>query len=109
MLIELNRLAVFLLGVGEEIAGDVLPGRDLQDGLGADALMDMKGDRIDIDGFGLALAGPFEPRLMGTKCFGERAGLVVGQRALPRGRQKFGQSVGTARPVEAQGRIKPGL
>ena len=63
VLVELHCLAVVLLGVGEEVALDVLAGGGGNGGLGADALVDVDGDRIDGEAGQLALAGPLQPRL----------------------------------------------
>jgi hypothetical protein len=76
--IELYGPVVFLLGVGEEAAIDVFTGGDFQDGLGADALVDVERYGVDGEGFLLALAGPFEPWFVDAQGCGEDLGFVGG-------------------------------
>ncbi len=78
MTVELDGLVVFLFGIGEEAAVDVFAGGDFEDGLGADALVDVKGYGVDGEGFLLAFAGPFEPWFVDAQGGGEDAGLIGG-------------------------------
>ena len=76
--VELDGLVVFLLGIGEEAAVDVFAGGDFQDGLGADALVDVKRYGVDGEGLLLALAGPFGPRFVDAQGGGEDLCLIGG-------------------------------
>ena len=107
VLIELDRFVVLLLRVGEHRPVYILPRGDFQNGLRADALVDVQRHRIHRERPGFAFARPFEPRLVLSQRLGQRPrfGLIQWP---PRGLgQQLGQLVGGARGIKAQHRRKP--
>ena len=92
--VELHRLRVVLLRVGEEVPVDVLPRQHPQDGLGGDPLVHVQGHRIDLEPRSLPLAAPFQPRLVALQRRGQDPSLLPGQRTLPGGGQELLQPVG---------------
>ena len=100
MPVELHGLVVSLLGIGKERAFHVLPRRDFQNGLGADALVDVQDNRVNLELLRLALAGPLQPRFLIPQCLGQRVGLILVQRPLPGCREQLRQLVWFARGIE---------
>ena len=104
VLVELDRLAVLLLRVGEEVALDVLPPGDLQDRLRGDALVDVQGHGIGDAPLLLPLPRPLQPRLVVAEGLLEALHLLRFQLPFPRRLDEFGDVVGFAGAVEPQRR-----
>jgi len=104
VLVELDGLAIRELGVGEQVALDVLARGHAEDGLGGHALVDVEGDRLDLEPLPLPLARPLEPRLLRPEGGGQDLGLLLGQRAGAGGFQERGQAVGSALGIGAEDR-----
>jgi len=75
MLVELDRLAVVLLRVGEQPPLHVLAPGSPQDRLGGDPLVNVQGHRVCHAPLLLPLARPLQPRLMIPQCLLEDADL----------------------------------
>jgi hypothetical protein len=93
VLIELHGFRIVVLRIGKEIALDILACQHAQDGLRGDALVHVQGDRLDLEPRLLALAAPFQPRLVPAQRVREHLRLVRRKRPLPGNRQQLGQLV----------------
>ena len=96
-LVELHRLGVIQLRVGKQVALHILPRQHAQNCLRGNPLMQMQRHRLDFKPRLLALAAPFQPRLMPAQRVGQLLGLVRRERPLPRKPQQFGKLVGLDR------------
>ncbi len=103
VLIEIDCLAVILLRIGEEFTLDVLAFRNLQDGFGTDALVDVQCYRIDGEGFCLLFARLFEPWAgVGSECIGDGFGFLGGECLLLCLLEQFGEFICVSVWVESE-------
>ncbi|MEI8172365.1 MAG: hypothetical protein WCH07_02640 [Deltaproteobacteria bacterium] len=106
MLVELDRLAILMLRVGEEVALDVLPPGDLEDRLRGDTFVDVQGHRIGHAPLLLPLPGPLQPRLVVPEGLLEALHLLRFQLPFSRRLNEFGNVVGLAGAIETQRRCQ---
>jgi hypothetical protein len=104
VLIKLNGFPITQLRIGEQIALHVLSGRDLDDGLRGDALVDVQRHRLHFKRPLLPLARPLQPRLPNTQRLRQQPRFFLGQRPLPRRFQQFRPAVRRSTGIEAQQR-----
>ncbi len=102
MAVELHRLLVLLLRIGEKVALHILTGRRFHHCLGGDALVDVEGDRIYLEKLPvvlLLLLGPLQPGLLTVQGVVEQFELLLTENALDLLLQ-FENAVGLAGRVE---------
>lgn len=104
VVVELHGLVGRLLWIGEERALDILTGCDLEDGLCADGLVDMKRDRIDGEPAALVLlllVRPLQLGLVFGQSIAEQLRFIVGQRLVGLGLgDQFKDAIGFGGGVE---------
>ena len=94
MLIELHGLGVTLLRVGKEIALHVLPRNHAENRLRGNALVNVQRHRLDLEPRLLALAAPFQPRLVFAERGRQCLRFVIRKHTLSRSSEQFGKRVG---------------